>query len=81
MVSHLMKVFFYNKHETDYFLSCSLEVGPGQGEPRKIKPTFQPPVTTPRPPSEVRSSPGSPPSSATEPQTPRGGKPQKDNQI
>jgi len=52
--------------------SIKESIGPGQGEPRKIKPTFQPPVTTPRPPSEVRSSPGSPPSSATEPQTPRG---------
>ena len=46
----------------------------GQGEPRKIKPSFQPPMTGGRPPSEVRSSPGSPPSSHTDPQTPRGGK-------
>merc|ERR1712012_62821 len=44
----------------------------GQGEPRKIKPSFQPPMTGGRPPSEVRSSPGSPPSSHTDPQTPRG---------
>merc|ERR1712227_25325 len=44
----------------------------GQGEPRKIRPSFQPPASGGRPPSEVRSSPGSPPSSHTEPQTPRG---------
>merc|ERR1719195_156524 len=51
------------------------EIGqPGQGEPRKVKPSFQPPAEARggRPPSEVRSSPGSPPSSHTEAQTPRG---------
>merc|ERR1711879_48135 len=43
----------------------------GQGEVRKIRPSFQPPVSGGRPPSEVRSSPGSPPSSHTGSQTPR----------
>merc|ERR1712073_229915 len=50
------------------------EIGqPGQGEPQKVKPSFQPPAEARggRPPSEVRSSPGSPPSSHTEAQTPR----------
>ena len=61
--------------ETNLSLSMQPAVGhPGQGEPRKIKPSFQPPMTGGRPPSEVRSSPGSPPSSHTDPQTPRGGK-------
>ena len=43
------------------------------GGARKVKESFQPSGGA-RPPSEVRSSPGSPPSSVTDTQTPRGGK-------
>jgi len=40
-------------------------------EQRRVKPSFQPAVAAVRPPSEARSSPGSPPGSHTQPQTPR----------
>jgi len=52
--------------------SGSLRGSTSGGGARKVKESFQPPSGGARPPSEVRSSPGSPPSSVTDTQTPRG---------